>query len=63
MRLALASSRFGMVIWSTPSSWREALAATSIGHQNIIEVTDKAFDDFAGGETDQEQIRKMLGLS
>lgn len=30
---------------------------------HIIEVTDKAFDDFAGGETDQEQIRKMLGLS
>jgi len=30
---------------------------------HIIEVTDKAFDDFAGGETDQAQIRQMLGLS
>ena len=26
-------------------------------------VTDKAFDDFAGGETDQPTIRRMLGLS
>lgn len=31
------------------------------GH--IIETTDKAFDDFAGGETDQDQIRAMLGIS
>lgn len=31
--------------------------------EHIIDVTDKAFDDFAGGETDQEQIRKMLGIS
>ncbi len=30
---------------------------------HIIEVTDKAFDDFAGGETDPSQIRQMLGLS
>ncbi|MEP0522239.1 MAG: sugar phosphate isomerase/epimerase [Hyphomicrobiales bacterium] len=29
---------------------------------HIIQVTEKAFDDFAGGETDGEQIRKMLGL-
>lgn len=29
---------------------------------HIIEVTDKAFDDFAGGETDHAQIRSMLGL-
>ncbi|WP_238364597.1 sugar phosphate isomerase/epimerase family protein [Mesobacterium pallidum] len=31
------------------------------GH--IIEVTDKAFDDFAGGETDLGAIRKMLGIA
>ncbi|SPF77444.1 sugar phosphate isomerase/epimerase family protein [Pseudoprimorskyibacter insulae] len=31
--------------------------------QHIIQVTDKTFDDFAGGETDHAQIRKMLGLS
>lgn len=30
---------------------------------HIIEVTDKAFDDFAGAETDLGQIRQMLGIS
>ncbi|CUH77520.1 sugar phosphate isomerase/epimerase family protein [Tropicibacter naphthalenivorans] len=30
--------------------------------RHIIEVTDKAFDDFAGAETDQAQIKAMLGL-
>ena len=30
--------------------------------RHIIEVTDKAFDDFAGGETDMDAIRKSLGL-
>ncbi|MAC81390.1 MAG: AP endonuclease [Rhodobacteraceae bacterium] len=30
---------------------------------HIIEVTDKAFDDFAGGETDLDQIRAMLGIA
>ncbi|WP_370231644.1 sugar phosphate isomerase/epimerase family protein [Cognatishimia sp.] len=29
---------------------------------HIIEVTDKAFDDFAGGEVDKAQIQSMLGL-
>jgi sugar phosphate isomerase/epimerase len=29
---------------------------------HIIRVTEKAFDDFAGGATDRKQIRKMLGL-
>jgi len=29
---------------------------------HIIRVTDKAFDDFAGGATDRKQIRAMLGL-
>ena len=28
----------------------------------IIEVTEKAFDDFAGGETDQAANRRILGL-
>ncbi len=31
--------------------------------EHIIEVTDKAFDDFAGGTTDREQLRTMLGLN
>jgi len=30
---------------------------------HIIQVTDKAFDDFAGSETDQEMINKILGLN
>lgn len=30
---------------------------------HIIRVTDKAFDDFAGGATDPRQIRRMLGLT
>ena len=29
----------------------------------IIQVTEKAFDDFAGGATDPQQIRRMLGLT
>ena len=29
---------------------------------HIIRVTEKAFDDFAGGETDKNQIRRMMGL-
>jgi sugar phosphate isomerase/epimerase len=29
---------------------------------NIIEVTQKAFDDFAGSEVDQEKINKILGI-
>lgn len=29
---------------------------------HIIRVTEKAFDDFAGGQTDRETNRKMLGL-
>ncbi len=30
---------------------------------HIIRVTEKAFDDFAGGETDTDAIRTMLGLA
>lgn len=29
---------------------------------HIIEVTEKAFDDFAGGDTDDESNKKILGL-
>ena len=29
---------------------------------HLIRVTDKAFDDFTGGETDQGQLRAMLGI-
>jgi sugar phosphate isomerase/epimerase len=30
---------------------------------HMIRVTEKAFDDFAGGATDQSQIRRALGLA
>ncbi len=30
--------------------------------QHIIEVTEKAFDDFAGGEADEASNRKILGI-
>ena len=29
---------------------------------HIIEVTDVAFDDFAGGKTDKAALRKMMGI-
>jgi sugar phosphate isomerase/epimerase len=29
---------------------------------HIIRVTEKAFDDFAGGQTDRAQLRKMMGI-
>jgi sugar phosphate isomerase/epimerase len=29
---------------------------------HIIRVTEKAFDDFAGGATDEGKIKRMLGL-
>lgn len=32
-------------------------------NDHIIRVTEKAFDDFAGGETDRAALRKMMGLS
>jgi hypothetical protein len=30
--------------------------------KNIIKVTDKAFDDFAGSAKDEKLIRSVLGL-
>ena len=30
--------------------------------EHIIPVTEKAFDDFAGGKTDTNQVKRMLGL-
>lgn len=40
-----------------------ALEGAPFIRDHIIRVTEKAFDDFAGGATDPQQIRKMLGLS
>jgi len=30
---------------------------------HLIQVTEKAFDDFAGGQTNEQQVRRMLGLT
>ena len=38
-----------------------ARAPTSIKH-HIIRVTEKAFDDFAGGAVDKKQINRALGI-
>jgi sugar phosphate isomerase/epimerase len=32
-------------------------------NSHIIRVTDKAFDDFAGGSVDRDQVRRQLGLA
>ena len=29
---------------------------------NVVELTDVAFDDFAGGDTDVGRNRRLLGL-
>ncbi|MGP6089952.1 sugar phosphate isomerase/epimerase family protein [Antarctobacter jejuensis] len=39
-----------------------AAEGASFIQSHIIEVTDKAFDDFAGGTTDRAQLRRMLGI-
>jgi len=31
--------------------------------EHIIPLTDKAFDDFAGAETDKATLHTMLGIS
>ena len=30
--------------------------------EHIIEATEKTFDDFAGGGTDKELLKKILGI-
>jgi sugar phosphate isomerase/epimerase len=32
-------------------------------HRHIIRVTEKSFDDFAGGGSDKSQLQRMLGLA
>lgn len=57
--------RWAVLEWECCLKHPEDGAAEGVPFINdhIIRVTDKAFDDFAGGETDQGQIRRMLGLS
>lgn len=44
------------------SSVQGATEGAPFIQQHIIEVTEKAFDDFAGGETDQTLLNKIMGL-
>lgn len=62
-------AQYGYTSWAV-LEWECALkqaeqgaaeGAPLIAH-HIIEVTDQAFDDFAGAAVDKAQIRKMLGL-
>lgn len=57
--------RWAVLEWECCLKHPEDGAAEGVPFINnhIIRVTDKAFDDFAGGETDHGQIRRMLGLS
>lgn len=57
--------RWAVLEWECCLKHPEDGAAEGVPFINdhIIRVTDKAFDDFAGGETDQGQIRRILGLS
>ena len=41
---------------------RRAPKARAFIRDHIIRVTEKAFDDFAGGKSDPTQARRMLGL-
>ncbi len=44
------------------SSVQGATEGAPFIQEHIIDVTDKAFDDFAGGETDQALLNKIMGL-
>jgi sugar phosphate isomerase/epimerase len=40
-----------------------AAEGVSFIKDHIIQMTDKAFDDFAGSDVDQKALRKMMGIS
>lgn len=56
--------RWAVIEWECCLKHPEDGAAEGAGFitDHIIRVTDKAFDDFASGETDHQTNRKMLGL-
>ncbi len=41
---------------------RRGRGRANSSRRHIIRTTEKAFDDFAGAETDTQQLRRMLGL-
>lgn len=62
-------SQYGYGGWAV-LEWEDCIKSGEQGaaqgapfiEQHIIEVTEKAFDDFAGGEPDEELNRKLIGL-
>lgn len=62
-------SQYGYDGWAV-LEWEDCIKSAEQGAiegapfiaSHIIEVTEKAFDDFAGGEPDQELNRKLIGL-
>jgi sugar phosphate isomerase/epimerase len=57
-------SSWAVLEWECCIKHPEAGAAEGapfIAH-HIIQVTEKAFDDFAGGTTDKKQLRDMMGI-
>jgi sugar phosphate isomerase/epimerase len=62
-------AQYGYSSWAV-LEWEDCLKHPEDGaregadfiEHHIIRVTDKAFDDFAGGEVDKKQIRRALGL-
>ena len=57
----LGRARMGML--PQASRGRRARRRARSSRDHIIRVTEKAFDDFAGGGTDQAANRKMLGIA
>jgi len=62
-------SQYGYDSWAV-LEWECCLKSPTQGakegapfiEKHLIEMTDKAFDDFAGGTRDEGAIKKMLGL-
>lgn len=65
---ALATAGYeGWAVVEWECALKEAEAGAREGatfvRDHIIPVTDQAFDDFAGGESDRDQVRALLGLT
>ncbi|MBO6900293.1 MAG: sugar phosphate isomerase/epimerase [Rhizobiaceae bacterium] len=62
-------AQYGYTSWAV-LEWECAIKSSEQGAAegapfiaaHIIEVTDVAFDDFAGGKTDKAAVRKMMGI-
>jgi sugar phosphate isomerase/epimerase len=62
-------AQYGYTSWAV-LEWECAIKSSAQGAAegapfiaaHIIEVTDVAFDDFAGGKTDKAALRKMMGI-